>query len=82
MDSREFFSGFKKGFISFGQNIGLIVNVILLSFVYIVGVGLTSIVAKIVGKHFIENKISKEATTYWTELNIKKREIEKYYKQF
>ncbi len=82
MDSKEFFSGFKKGFLSFGQNIGLIVNVILLSFVYIVGVGLTAIAAKIVGKKFLETKLDKNSQTYWNELNIKKREMEKYYKQF
>lgn len=82
MDSKDFFSGFKKGFISFGQNIGLIVNVILLSFVYIVGVGLTAIAAKIVGKKFLEMKLKKNSETYWNDLNIKKRETEKYYKQF
>ena len=82
MNSKEFFSGFKKGFISFGKNIGLIVNAILLSFVYIVGVGLTAIIAKIVGKKFLETKLEKNSETYWNELNIKKCEMRKYYKQF
>jgi len=82
MDIKEFFSGFKKGFIKFGHNIGLIVNVILLSLVYIVGVGLTAIAAKLVGKKFLETKLEKNSETYWNELNIKKREMEKYYKQF
>lgn len=82
MDAKEFFSGFKKGFLSFGQNIGLIVNAILLSLVYIIGVGLTSIAAKISGKKFMQIKLEKEKETYWNELNIKKRGMEKYYKQF
>ncbi len=82
MSIKEFFSGFKKGFLNFGQNIGLIVNAVLLSFVYIVGVGLTSIAAKIIGKRFMQTNLEKEKETYWEELNIKKREMEKYYKQF
>ena len=82
MSAKEFFSGFKKGFLNFGHNIGLIVNAILLSFVYIVGVGLTAIAARLVGKKFFETKLEKDSETYWNELNIKKRETEKYYKQF
>ena len=29
-------------------------------------------VAKLAGKHFLEKKISKNAKTYWTNLNLKK----------
>ena len=77
-----FFTGLKKGMNSFGSNISLIINSVLLLFVYLLGVGLTSIVAKLTGKHFLETKISKNEKTYWTNLNLKKKNIEEYYRQF
>ena len=78
---KGFFKGFQKGFHSFGMNITTIVNTILLLLVYIVGIGLTSIVAKLVGKRFLELRLSKEAGSYWSDLNLKRRPIEEHYKQ-
>jgi len=78
---RQFYRGFKEGMKNFGGNIALIINTILLFFVYLVGVGLTSIVAKIFGKHFLETKLSKK-NTYWSNLKLKKKPIEEYYRQF
>ena len=57
---KQFFRGFKRGLRNFGYNIALIINSILLSLVYLVGVGLTSIIAKIFGKHFLDMKLSKK----------------------
>ncbi|MBI2653405.1 hypothetical protein HYX02_01200 [Candidatus Woesearchaeota archaeon] len=81
MSLKQFFSGFKKGMKNFGQNIALIVNSALLSIVYFIGVGFTSIISKIVRKHFLDTKLSKKAT-YWHDLNLKKKPIEEYYRQF
>ena len=78
---KQFVKGFKKGMGNFGMNITLIINTILLSFVYLIGVGLTSIIAKIFGKHFLETKLSKKST-YWSNLNLKKKKFEEYYRQF
>ena len=78
---KQFFRGFKKGMSNFGQGIALLVNFSLLTFVYLLGVGLTSIVAKISRKHFLEMNLSKK-DTYWSDLNLKKKSIDKYYKQF
>ena len=77
---KQFFKGFKKGMGTFGSNIALIINTLLLFFVYIVGVGLTSIIAKLFRKHFLETRLSKDS--YWSDLNLKKKPIEKYYRQF
>ena len=66
---------------NFGQGIAVIINTILLTFVYLIGVGLTSIVAKISRKHFLEMNLSKN-DTYWSDLNLKKKSIDKYYRQF
>jgi len=80
--TKEFFKGFCSGFKNFGQNISIIVNSVLLSVVYVVGVGLTAILAKFAKKQFLEIKTVNEKETYWSDLNLKKENIEKYYKQF
>ena len=78
---KQFFKGIKKGMGEFGYNIVLIMNTALLSFVYLIGVGLTFITAKIFGKHFLGTKLSKKET-YWSDLNLKKKKFEDYYRQF
>ena len=80
--NRRFLIGLKKGMGSFGFNIALIINTVLLTFVYIIGIGFTSIIAKIFKKHFLELKVSKNKESYWQNLNLKKRPIEEYYRQF
>tara|TARA_Y100000310_G_C20615600_1_gene780446 strand:- start:1051 stop:1347 length:297 start_codon:yes stop_codon:yes gene_type:complete len=77
---KRFFKSFKKGMGNFGQNIALIINTILLTLVYLIGAGLTSIFAKIFRKHFLDMKLSKD--TYWSNLNLKKKHLEEYYRQF
>ena len=51
---KQFFKGFKKGMRNFGYNIALIINTLLLSLVYVVGVGFTSVIAKLFRKHFLK----------------------------
>ena len=46
---QPFFTGFKKGTKGFGHNISTLVNSTLLCIVYLLGAGLTSITAKIIG---------------------------------
>ncbi len=79
---KQFFTGFKKGSRDFGYNIALIINSVLLSLVYIIGAGFTSIVAKLFGKHFLDIKLSKKRDSYWSDLNLKKKPIGEYYRQF
>lgn len=77
---RRFAKGFKKGAKSFGMTIGAIVNTILLLIVYIFGIGITSVVAKISNRRLLEKDMSK--STYWQDLELKNRPKEKYYRQF
>lgn len=79
---KQFFNGFRKGSKNFSYNITVIVNSILLFFVYLIGVGFTSLFAKLFGKHFLDMKLSKKRETYWSDLNLKKKPIEEYYRQF
>lgn len=76
-----FFLGFKKGIKNFGELPAEIINVILLTFVYFFGVGITNVIARLVKKNFLETKISNQ-DSYWTELNLEKTEIGGYYRQF
>ena len=82
MSLKQFFKGFRKGMKDFSENVSTIVNSVFLSIVYLIGVGITSIIAKVMKKRFLDTKISNDEKTYWTELNLKKKSFKKYYKQF
>jgi len=78
----DFASGLKKGFKDFGQLIAVLINSALLAIVYIIGVGVTSIIAKLSHKHFLETKTESKAKTYWSDLKLKKKPLDEYYRQF
>lgn len=78
---RTFLSAFKEGFQSFGHGVASAVNTVLLSITYLIAVGLTNVAAKAAKKEFLE--LSKKADrTYWEELDLKKKDMEDYYRQF
>ncbi len=80
---KEFFNGFSRGFKEFGhKSIGMLVNSALLFFVYLFGVGLSAVIAKISGKRFLDKEISKKSKSYWSKLDLKKKPVEEYYRQF
>ena len=72
---------FGKGLKEFSENIAIIVNSVLLSVVYLIGIGLTSIFAKIFRKHFLDLKPD-NCNSYWTDLNIGKKKLNECYRQF
>jgi hypothetical protein len=74
--------GFNKGMRNFGHSMALIINSVLLAIVYLVGVGFTSIFARLFRKHFLDIRLSKKNETYWSDLNLKKKPMEEYYRQF
>ena len=78
----QFFKGFLKGTRTFGKNISIIINSILLTIVYVFGIGLTSFAAKLFKKKFLKLKLSKNESTYWSDLDLKKKPMEEYYRQF
>lgn len=75
-------SGFTKGIKMFGENIAYLVNIILLSIVYVFAVGITAMIAKFFGKHFLELKVDKNCVSYWSDLNLKRKDLQEYLKQF
>ena len=77
---KTFFKGFKSGLHTFGQTINIIVNTILLTIVYWIGVGQTAIVAKLWKKRFLETELS--GKSYWRDLDLEKKPIDEYYRQF
>lgn len=76
-----FFKGFSEGFKEFSCNITVIVNSILLLIIYLTGIGLTAILAKLFNKSFLDIKTSNKET-YWSDLNLKKKSFDEYLKQF
>jgi len=77
----QFFKGFQEGTKEFSTSFTIILNTILLSIVYLLGVGITSFFAKILMKRFLEMKFSEEST-YWSDRNLKKKPKNEYYRQF
>lgn len=77
---KAFFQGFKKGMHRFGGNIALIVNSFFLLIAYILGIGITSIISRMAGQSFLDMETGKKS--YWKDLNLTKKEEEKYYRQF
>lgn len=78
---KKFIEGIKEGQKYFGENIAIIINSALLSLAYVIGVGIVSITAKIFKKEFLDTKIS-NTESYWSELNLTKKNTEEYYRQF
>ena len=79
---KAFFKGCKNGITNFGHTISTLVNSVLLTIVYFVGVGITAIFAKLLGKHFLQRRLLRKRKSYWCNLNLKKRPLEQYYRQF
>ena len=83
-----FFKGFYEGMKKFGANIVAIINFILLLPVYLLGVGISSIGAKIIGKRFLNlNKFDNKIKSYWIKKENKKQgkksqDLEDSYNQF
>ncbi len=80
--AKPFIAGLKKGIHNFSQTIVVIVNSALLLLVYFVAVGLTSLISKLIGKNFLDINLSKNRKTYWSDLDLKKKPIDEYYRQF
>ncbi|MBN1502063.1 hypothetical protein JW930_00840 [Candidatus Woesearchaeota archaeon] len=78
----QFTKGFKKGSKAFGENISIIVNSLLLFIVYLIGVGIVSVIAKLSNKRFLDYQEKKSRDTYWSGLNLTQKPIEEYYRQF
>ena len=76
----KFFKAFWSGMKFFGHCMNSLVNTIILTIAYLLGIGLTSIVAKLSKKHFLELH-KKNTNTYWKDLKLGKTK-EDYEHQF
>ena len=77
----EFVKGFRKGFKDFAFKVTDVINFILLFFVYYLGVGLTSIIAKVFRKHFLDLNF-KDKNSYWVRHKQTSKKIDEFYRQF
>lgn len=66
----------------FGERTSALVNAILLTIVYICGVGTMSVLAKITGKKFLDLEIDKDQQSYWRETEKQTDTLYRYYRQF
>ena len=61
--------------------ISSVINFVLLSIVYFIGIGLVSISMKLFGKHFLELKKQNKKSN-WHEHKVTKQSLEQYYRTF
>ncbi len=80
MKIKTFIKQLWQGFKVISKFISNIVNFILLSLVYFIGVGLVFIFAKIFKKKFLNLKIEKD--TYWIDKKIEKQDLKDYSRMF
>ena len=75
--------GFRDGFKTLGEDVSTLVNTVLLALVYILGVGITAIIAKIAGKRFLERDIAaSNPKTYWNDVEDEHPDLESHFRQF
>ena len=56
-----------KPLAKFGRKVGEFNSRVLLTVVYILGIGIAAVLAKIFRKHFLELKVNPEKESYWTD---------------
>ena len=76
------FKGFTKGFKELGESVNKAVNTVLLSIVYIVGVGIVSVIARIQKKKLLLLKHEQKKETYYQGLMLSSKPKKEYYRQF
>ena len=82
MEIKYFFIGIYKGYKYFGECVSSLINLVAFSLTYFLGVGITSIIGKLIENDFISD-CKNEVETYWVNSEIsKKNKLEDYYKQF
>lgn len=73
---------FKQGLTEFGLNFNALINLIILTFVYFLGIGLSSIISKVMEKHHLDLKISKNRKSYWVKVDTDSKNISDFLRQY
>lgn len=79
--AKEIWNALKSILEPVAKIVSSIVNLVLLSLVYCIGIGSVSIISKIFGKHFLELKKQNKKSN-WHEHKLEKQPLEKYYRTF
>jgi len=78
---KDGFKKFYRGFKRFGKAVSKVINFVLLTVVYFIGVGFTSLLAKAFRKKFLLLE-KPESDTYWIDNKITKKKLTDYYRSF
>ncbi len=81
-NTKLFFNGIKDGFQEPGHTLASTVNFFLLTLVFILGIGIVSLLSKIVKKRYLPLK-SENKNSYWEKVDIGgEKKKEEYLKPF
>ena len=78
---KKIWEGIKRVLEPFSKVMSSIINFILLSVAYFIGIGVVSMIAKIFGKHFLDIK-TRNRKSNWQAHKLEKEPLEKYYRTF
>ncbi len=80
--SHDFFSGWLEGFKEVGHTFVIFFNAIFLTIAYVLGIVITAVIARLVGKRFLDMEIRTTRPSYWCDHVVKSEPIKKYERQF
>jgi hypothetical protein len=69
----------RNGLMDFVDDLSIVITSIMLFFVYFIGVGLTFLFSRLFQKRFLDLR---KKQNYWSNLNLNKKDLEEYYKQY
>ena len=81
MAASDFFHGFIKGFKMPAEDLMANINVVALALIYILGIGIPSLISKIFSKKFLDLKTKGKAKSYWNDLNLGTKQKKDYFNQ-
>jgi hypothetical protein len=79
---REFGSGWLAGFRKVGESVAVVVNAVLLSIAYVVGVGPIAVIGKLSRKRWLDVRFKSADESYWEEHVLSTEAMDKYRRQF
>lgn len=78
----KFLNSIKLGFRDFGMTINQLVVTITLIAVYIIGIGISAVLARLLKIHLLDLSVSPNKESYWTKLNLSVKPLQSYLRQY
>lgn len=71
----------QPGVEEFGHDVNTLIISVLLTFVYVFGVGVTALIARFVGRSFLDVTFQKEIGSYWRRWDVGRHRVNRFWRQ-